>query len=92
MLAGPIPEELGWHGYALAGLQVRFSALWASLVLGVIWALWHVPLYFIEGTYQAEEVGWLTQRFWVFMMSIVFESILFGEQTFAVNILRLLRR
>lgn len=74
---GPVPEELGWRGYALDGLQDRMSALRASLILGVIWALWHVPLYFIDGTFQADEVGWLSQRFWIFMLSIVLESILY---------------
>lgn len=74
---GPVPEELGWRGYALDGLQDRMSALRASLILGIIWALWHVPLYFIDGTFQADEVGWLSQRFWIFMLSIVLESILY---------------
>jgi hypothetical protein len=44
---------------------------------GFIWALWHVPLYFIEGTYQAEEVGWFTQRFWIFMVGIIFQAVLY---------------
>lgn len=47
-----LPEEYGWRGYALDPLQSRFSALTASLILGAIWALWHLPLFFIEGTTQ----------------------------------------
>jgi len=35
---GPVPEELGWHGYALDRLQVRWSALISSIVLGIVWA------------------------------------------------------
>jgi membrane protease YdiL (CAAX protease family) len=41
---GPVPEELGWRGYALDRLQARWSALLSSLILGIIWAVWHLPL------------------------------------------------
>jgi membrane protease YdiL (CAAX protease family) len=38
-------EELGWSGYATDPLQERFGALWASVLLGAVWAVWHfVPL------------------------------------------------
>lgn len=45
-------EELGWRGYALPKLLERFSPLVASLVLGVVWCLWHLPLFFIANTPQ----------------------------------------
>ncbi len=47
-----LSEEYGWRGYALDPLQSHFNALTASLILGVIWALWHLPLFFIEGSVQ----------------------------------------
>ena len=37
-------EEPGWRGYALPSLQAGRSALFASLILGVMWAFWHLPL------------------------------------------------
>lgn len=38
-------EEIGWRGYALPRLQSRYSALYSALVIGLIWALWHVAVY-----------------------------------------------
>jgi membrane protease YdiL (CAAX protease family) len=40
-----LAEELGWSGYAIDSLQARWSALGASLLLGAVWALWHVVAY-----------------------------------------------
>jgi len=42
-------EELGWMGYAFDPMQERWHALIASLILGVIWAAWHIPLYVFAG-------------------------------------------
>ena len=50
-----IGEETGWRGFALPQLQQRFGSLAASIILGVIWALWHLPLFFIPGSYQYGE-------------------------------------
>ncbi|HAP43578.1 MAG: hypothetical protein A2087_01350 [Spirochaetes bacterium GWD1_61_31] len=52
LLLGPI-EELGWRGLALPLLQRRFPPLVAGLLLGLIWALWHLPAFLIGGTPQS---------------------------------------
>jgi membrane protease YdiL (CAAX protease family) len=44
LLGGPLGEEPGWRGYALARLQRRFNPLASSLLLGFLWANWHLPL------------------------------------------------
>lgn len=50
-LLGGGNEEPGWRGYAVPHLQREYSALTASLVVGAVWALWHLPLYVVPGGY-----------------------------------------
>jgi hypothetical protein len=45
-------EELGWRGYIMDKMEDRWGPWLGNLVLGVIWALWHLPLFFIPGTAQ----------------------------------------
>jgi membrane protease YdiL (CAAX protease family) len=52
-IGGPFTEEYGWRGYALDRLQARFNALFSSLILGLIWGVWHFPLFFIIGSAQS---------------------------------------
>jgi membrane protease YdiL (CAAX protease family) len=52
VLGGPLGEEIGWRGYALPRLEARVGLARASVVLGLIWAGWHLPLFFIPGMDQ----------------------------------------
>jgi membrane protease YdiL (CAAX protease family) len=54
-IAAGIGEEFGWRGFLLPRLQSRHSALVSGLIVGVAWATWHVPMFFIKGTSQYEQ-------------------------------------
>jgi membrane protease YdiL (CAAX protease family) len=73
LIIGPLSEEIGWRGYALERLQTRWNGLSSSLMIGVVWALWHLPLFFMVGTSQHE----LALPFGSFMLKIIATSIIY---------------
>ena len=52
-------EETGWRGFALPKLQEKYGALKASLIIGLIWGFWHLPLFFIDGNFHQDIPIWL---------------------------------
>jgi membrane protease YdiL (CAAX protease family) len=49
IVGGPLGEEPGWRNFATPRLQERFGPVAGTLILGVLWGLWHLPLFLIEG-------------------------------------------
>ncbi len=74
---GPIPEELGWRGVAFEELLQRVNYYKAQLIVAIFWALWHLPLFFIEGSYQ-NNLGVFTLPFWMFNINILSNSFITG--------------
>ncbi len=56
-------EELGWRGFLLPELSKKINFQISSLIVGLIWALWHIPLFFIQGLhhYQSNFLSFLIQ-------------------------------
>lgn len=52
LVLGPLGEELGWRGTALPLMQERWNVITASLVLGVVWGLYHLPTFILPGLPQ----------------------------------------
>ncbi|TNC62554.1 CPBP family intramembrane glutamic endopeptidase [Rubellimicrobium roseum] len=53
LVLGPV-EEFGWRGFMLPLLQRRMAPLWAGLLVGVVWGVWHLPAFYLGGTVQSE--------------------------------------
>ena len=91
-LGGPLQEEFGWRGYALPRLLKKYNALTASIILGVIWSIWHLPLNFISQAglqYQAMASYIISSMILMVFVSILFTWIYIntGGSIFAVLML-----
>ena len=53
IVVASIIEEVGWKGYCEDSIGSYMNWFWESMIFGVLWSLWHLPLIFIKGTYQA---------------------------------------
>lgn len=81
LIVGVIAEEFGWRGYVLDPLQKKYNAVISSLIIGLFWGLWHLPLFFIRDTYQ-QNIGLFSIEFWMFFIMLFPHSIIF---TFIYN-------
>ncbi len=70
LITGAMGEELGWRGFALPWVQTKFNALFASLIIGLVWGIWHLPLWFTG-------MGWEDMSFWLFTYNCIAMSVIF---------------
>lgn len=71
MIVGGGLEELGWRGIAWPQLR-QWSPIFAVMVVGITWAVWHLPLFYIEGTAQFET------NFWYFSIGVFGSTMILG--------------
>jgi len=74
LLGGPLFEEPGWRGFALPRLEARFGPLRATVLLALLWADWHTPMFWYP--------GWITSPLWIYLLFLVGDSVLL---TYASN-------
>lgn len=69
-------EEIGWRGIMQRELTKRFSLITSTLIVSVVWTTWHIPLFFIVGTYQYEHLSiplfTISVISFSFLLSIIF--------------------
>jgi membrane protease YdiL (CAAX protease family) len=77
LLGGPLFEEPGWRGFALPRLQARLGPVRASILLALVWAGWHAPLFFYS--------GWTSSPAWIYLLILTGDSLLL---TYGTNLAR----
>ncbi len=76
LLFGPLPEELSWRGLGLPLLRTRVGPFPATLALAITWAVWHLPLFWLVGSYQWH-LGAFTLRFWLYLLAAFSSTFLY---------------
>lgn len=79
MIIGGGVEEIGWRGLLQPQLEEKCPHIVAAITVGVIWAVWHLPLWFIDGTNQQSlNFGW-------FCINTIMLSFFIGSVTYVSN-------
>jgi uncharacterized protein len=66
-MSGPWAEEFGWRGYALDPMLKRWGVIPGTAALGVIWGIWHLPLFFMTATWHSQ-IGFGLSGLWTFVL------------------------
>ena len=64
------------YKHVLDPLQNKYNPFISSMIIGFFWGIWHLPLFFINGTYQ-QSLGLLSLEFWMFFIIIFPHSIIY---------------
>jgi membrane protease YdiL (CAAX protease family) len=72
---GATGEEAGWRGFLQPSLEKKYSVIRSSIIIGIIWAFWHTPLWFVTSGYAGTELLWYIA---VFIFQVMALSIMIG--------------
>jgi membrane protease YdiL (CAAX protease family) len=73
MILGPLSEEFGWRGFLQKRIIKEFTSIRGSIIIGLIWSLWHLPLFYMIGTSQHD----FNIPFIPFAISIISSSLVY---------------
>jgi uncharacterized protein len=84
LLIATLGEEIGWRGVALPALQQRNSPLKASIILGLVWAVWHVPFWLLLDTFDQFGIVYLLLNVLLILPSNTYISWFFNHGQFSL--------
>jgi len=74
MIVGGGLEEIGWRGYLQPKLEEVFGFITSNITVGIIWAVWHLPLWLVKGSVQSE-VPFALYTFMAIILSFSFTTL-----------------
>jgi uncharacterized protein len=79
LVGGPLGEEPGWRGFALPRMQPRFGPLAGTLLLGFLWACWHLPTFLTPAQHGGPGTDWAAffTNFPIFVVSTTAMAVVF---------------
>jgi membrane protease YdiL (CAAX protease family) len=77
-------EEIGWHGIGLPALQQQRSALKASMILGLLWATWHLPFWSLLDTFDQFGIGYVGMNFLLVLPLTFYSTWFFNHGKFSI--------
>ena len=83
VIGGPLAEEYGWRGYAMEPIIQKYNFTMGSLIIGVIHALWHLPLFFLKTTFQNDMFNYSPLSIIPFLIAAVLISYVFTYTYYA---------
>ena len=76
LFGGPLNEESGWRGFMLPQLQHRLSPLVSTLILGLVWGVWHFPMH-VNGFYPSSGPAFLVEELALRVLSTLLVAFLY---------------
>jgi membrane protease YdiL (CAAX protease family) len=84
LLIAVLGEEIGWHGIALPALQQQRSALSASMILGLLWAIWHLPFWSLLDTFDQFGIWYVGMNFLLVLPLTFYSTWFFNHGKFSI--------
>jgi membrane protease YdiL (CAAX protease family) len=84
LLIASLGEEIGWRGVALPGLEQRATALRASVILGLLWAAWHLPFWMLQDVFDQFGAGYLALDFLFIVPGTIYITWFFNHARFSI--------